>query len=186
MVLCARPWFVSLVKVCVIIVVGLMVACPTIIAVCAVFPAASPGLGALADACFWGAAGGLCVLVLLRVWVFVSTPGSVSRVIGVVRGAVWWVVSERYRARVRHELASAACRSSWAQYGVAVGEGNYYAYTRREIELRAAWVRGMLAGPFGASVNPLNPRIPMVFDGVVPGGVFGGDDSPTVPLPQSR
>ena len=184
MVVCARPRLVSLVKVCVIIVVGLMVVCPTIIAVCAVFPAASPGLGALADACFWGAAGGLCVLVLLGVWVFVFTPGSVSRVIGLVRAGVWWVVSERYRARVRHELASADARRVWVRYGVVVGEGNYYAYTRREMELRAAWVRGMSAQPFGASVNPLNPRVPMVFDGVVPGGVGRGDDSPTVPLSQ--
>ena len=115
MVVCARPRLVSWAKVCVIIVVGLMVACPTIIAVCAVFPAASPGLGALADACFWGAAGGLCVLVLLGVWVFVFTPGSVSRVIGLVRAGVWWVVSERYRARVRHELASADARRVWVR-----------------------------------------------------------------------
>lgn len=184
MVVCARPWFVSWVKVCVIIVVGFMVVCPAIIAVCAVFPAASPVLGALADACFWGAAGVLCVLVLLGVWGFVSTPGSVSHVIGVVRAGVLCVVSERYRAQMRHEVASAAHRSSWAQYGVVVAAGNYYAYTRREMELRAAWVRGMSAQPFGASVNPLNPRVPMVFDGVVPGGVGRGDDSPTVPLSQ--
>lgn len=179
-----RPWLVAGVKVCLLLVVGFSVVCPTIIAVCAVFPAASPGLGALADACFWGAAVVLCALVLLGVRGFVSVPGNVSRVIGVVRGALWWVVSERYRARVRHEAAAAAYRSSWARYGVVVGAGNYYAYTRREMELRAAWVRGMSARPFGASVNPLNPRVPMVFDGIVPGGVGRGDDSPTVPLSQ--
>lgn len=181
-----RPWLVAGVKVCLLAVVGFAVVGPTIVAVCTVFPAAAPVVGVLADVCFVAAAGVLCVLVLLGVWGFVSVPGNVSRAVGVVRAGLWLVVSERYRAQVRHEAASAAYRSSWAQYGVAVGEGNYYAYTRREMELRAAWVRGMLAGPFGASVNPLNPRVPMVFDGVVPGGVFGGDDSPTVPLPQSR
>lgn len=179
-----RPWLVAGVKVCLLLVVGFSVVCPTILAVCAVFPAAAPVAGVVTDTLFWCALAGLCALGLVGVWGFVSTPGSVSRVIGLVRAGVWWVVSERYRARVRHELASADARRVWLRYGVVVGAGNYYAYTRREMELRAAWVRGMLARPFGASVNPLNPRVPMVFDGVVPGGVGRGDDSPTVPLSQ--
>lgn len=179
-----RPWLVAGVKVCLLAVVGFAVVGPTIVAVCTVFPTVTPVAGVLADALFWCSAVGLGVLGLVGVWGFASVPGNVSRVLSGVRAAVWWVVSERYRAQVRHSAASAAYRKSWAQHGVLVGEGNYYAYTRQEVELRRAWVRGVLAGPFGASVNPLNPRVPMVFDGVVPGGVGRGDDSPTVPLSQ--
>jgi len=179
-----RPWLVAGVKVCLLLVVGFSVVCPTILAVCAVFPAAAPVAGVVTDTLFWCALAGLCALGLVGVWGFVSVPGNVSAVCSAMRAAVWWVVSERHRVQVQHSAASAAYRKSWEQHGVLVGEGNYYAYTRQEVELRRAWVRGMLAGPFGASVNPLNPRVPMVFDGVVPGGVGRGDDSPTVPLSQ--
>ena len=163
-----------------------MIVCPTTIILCTIFPEVTPVFGALADAWFWCTIVVLCSLFFLGLGRIVTTPGVISYVGSVVRHVFWWVVSERYRLQVRHKVASATVRRGWEQCGVLVGEGNYCAYTRREMELRAAWARGMLAAPFGASVNPLNPKVPMVFDGVVPGGIAGGDDSPTVPLSQGR
>ena len=169
MMLCTQSRVVFWAKVCLTMVVGFTILCPATIVVCTIFPVVSPVFGALADAWFWCTFAMLCGLCL-----------------DVARHFFWWMVSERYRAQVRHKVASVTVRRSWEHCGVLVGEGNYYAYTRREMELRAAWARGMLAAPFGASVNPLNPKVPMVFDGVVPGGIAGGDDSPTVPLSQGR
>lgn len=163
-----------------------MIVCPTTIILCTILPGVTLVLGALADAWFWCTSALLCWLFLLELWLVFSTPGVLSYTGDVVRHVLWWLVSERYRLQVRHKVASATVRRVWEQCGVLVGEGNYCAYTRREMELRAAWARGMLAAPFGASVNPLNPKVPMVFDGVVPGGIAGGDDSPTVPLSQGR
>lgn len=174
---------ISWVKVCLMMVVGFMIVCPTTIIVCTVFPVVSPVFGALADAWFCCTSALLCWLFLLELWRVFSTPSVLSYMGDVVRHVFWWLVSERYRLQVRHKVASATIRRAWEHCGVLLGEGNYYAYTHQEIVLRVAGVRGMLAGPFGASVNPLNPKVPMVFDGIVPGGrAFGDDDSPTVPL----
>lgn len=160
-----------------------MIVCPTTIIVCTVFPVVSPVFGALADVWFCCTSALLCWLFLLELWRVFSTPSVLSYMGDVVRHVFWWLVSERYRLQVRHKVASATIRRAWEHCGVLLGEGNYYAYTHQEIVLRVAGVHGMLAGPFGASVNPLNPKVPMVFDGIVPGGrAFGDDDSPTVPL----
>ena len=171
-------------KVCLIMVVGFTLMCPTTIIVCTVFPVVSPVLGALADAWFWCTSALLCGVFFFGLWWVFSTPSVLSYMGDVVRHVFWWLVSERYRLQVRHKVASATIRRAWEHCGVLLGEGNYYAYTHQEIVLRVAGVRGMLAGPFGASVNPLNPKVPMVFDGIVPGGraFSGDDDSPTVPL----
>ena len=184
MMLCTQSRVVFWAKVCLTMVVGFTILCPATIVVCTIFPVVSPVFGALADAWFWCTFAMLCGLCLLGLWQVFSTPGVLLYMVDVARHFFWWMVSERYRAQVRHKVASVTVRRSWEHCGVLVGEGNYYAYTSREMELRAARVRGMLVGSFGASVNPLNPKVPMVFDGVVPGGrTFDGyDDSQTVPL----